>query len=113
MITTAAAWRRGDTGGQHRVVLRKHVRHRAPAGAEGFRPERPHAGEGFRQVGQRRLGKIAARKVNGKILEDYARRFGFDERIPFELPVLPSLADIPRTTWPTRPEPPPDSDTSR
>ncbi|MFH1017236.1 MAG: penicillin-binding transpeptidase domain-containing protein [Pseudomonadota bacterium] len=42
------------------------------------------------------FGKIAARNVNGGVLEDYARRFGFDDSIPFELKLAPSVAQIPK-----------------
>jgi cell division protein FtsI/penicillin-binding protein 2 len=42
------------------------------------------------------FGKIAARRVGGGLLDDFARRFGFNETIPFELGLPSSKADIPR-----------------
>lgn len=41
------------------------------------------------------FGKIAAHDLNGSLLEDYASRFGFNARIPFEVPLDESTADIP------------------
>ncbi len=42
------------------------------------------------------FGKIGVRKVKGNLLEDYAHRFGFDDSIPFELNLSPSIAYIPK-----------------
>ena len=42
------------------------------------------------------FGKIAAHDLNGPLLEDYAKRFGFNTKIPFEVPLNQSLAQIPK-----------------
>ncbi len=41
------------------------------------------------------FGRIAAQDLNGALLEDYASRFGFNVEIPFEIPLNPSVAQIP------------------
>jgi len=42
------------------------------------------------------FGKVAVNHVGGPVLEEYLAKFGFGERIPFDLPVEPSRAEVPR-----------------
>jgi cell division protein FtsI/penicillin-binding protein 2 len=42
------------------------------------------------------FGKVAVNDVGGPVLEEYLARFGFGEMIPFDLPVEPSRAQVPR-----------------
>ena len=42
------------------------------------------------------FGKVAVNHVGGPVLEEYLAKFGFGEKIPFDLPVEPSRAQVPR-----------------
>ncbi|MBP2683032.1 MAG: penicillin-binding protein [Deltaproteobacteria bacterium] len=42
------------------------------------------------------FGKVTVNDVGGPVLEEYLAKFGFGERIPFDLPVEPSQAQVPR-----------------
>lgn len=41
------------------------------------------------------MGKLALRYLNPNLLRSWAKRFGFNQSIPFDLPVQPSRASIP------------------
>jgi penicillin-binding protein A len=41
----------------------------------------------------------ASIRASADVLEDYARRFGFERSIPFDLPVVPSQIKRPTTEW--------------
>ena len=45
------------------------------------------------------FGKVAVNDVGGPVLEEYLAKFGFGERIPFDLPVEPSQAQVPREEY--------------
>ncbi|HEY5577124.1 MAG TPA: penicillin-binding transpeptidase domain-containing protein [Deferrimonas sp.] len=42
------------------------------------------------------FGKVAVNHVGGPVLEEYLAKFGFGQKIPFDLPVEPSRAEVPR-----------------
>jgi penicillin-binding protein A len=42
------------------------------------------------------FGKVAVNHVGGPVLEEYLAKFGFGERIPFDLPVETSHAQVPK-----------------
>ena len=42
------------------------------------------------------FGKVAVNHVGGPVLEEYLAKFGFGEKIPFDLPVEASRAQVPR-----------------
>ena len=42
------------------------------------------------------FGKVAVNHVGGPVLEEYLAKFGFGQTIPFDLPVEPSRAQVPR-----------------
>jgi penicillin-binding protein A len=42
------------------------------------------------------FGKVAVNDVGGPVLEEYLAKFGFGERIPFDLPVETSSAQVPK-----------------
>ncbi len=42
------------------------------------------------------FGKVAVNHVGGPVLEEYLTKFGFGQKIPFDLPVEPSRAQVPR-----------------
>ncbi|MGE5285347.1 MAG: penicillin-binding transpeptidase domain-containing protein [Actinomycetota bacterium] len=42
------------------------------------------------------FGKVAVNHVGGPVLEEYLTKFGFGQAIPFDLPVEPSRAEVPR-----------------
>jgi len=45
------------------------------------------------------FGKVAVNDVGGPVLEEYLAKFGFGERIPFDLPVESSRAQVPREEY--------------
>jgi len=45
------------------------------------------------------FGKVAVRNVGGPVLGEYLWKFGFGQPIPFDLPVEPSRADVPREEY--------------
>ena len=45
------------------------------------------------------FGKVAVNDVGGPVLEEYLAKFGFGERIPFDLPVESSQAQVPREEY--------------
>lgn len=42
------------------------------------------------------FGNVAVNRVGGPVLEEYLAKFGFGEKIPFDLPVETSLGQVPR-----------------
>lgn len=42
------------------------------------------------------FGRVAVNHVGGPVLEEYLSKFGFGQKIPFDLPVEPSQARVPR-----------------
>jgi len=45
------------------------------------------------------FGRVAVDNVGSDVLEEYMRKFGFGQRIPFELPVETSQAEVPRDEY--------------
>ncbi len=45
------------------------------------------------------FGRVAVDNVGSEALEEYMRKFGFGQRIPFELPVETSRAEVPRDEY--------------
>jgi len=45
------------------------------------------------------FGRVAVDNVGSEVLEEYMRKFGFGQRIPFELPVETSQAEVPRDEY--------------
>jgi len=45
------------------------------------------------------FGKVAVNNVGGPVLGEYLRKFGFGLAIPFDLPVEPSRAEVPREEY--------------
>jgi len=45
------------------------------------------------------FGKVAVNHVGGPVLEEYLAKFGFDQNIPFDLPVEPSRGQVPKEEY--------------
>ncbi|GAB4233733.1 MAG: hypothetical protein OHK0028_09630 [Deltaproteobacteria bacterium] len=45
------------------------------------------------------FGKVAVNYVGGPVLEEYLAKFGFGQKIPFDLPVEQSRGDVPRDEY--------------
>ncbi len=45
------------------------------------------------------IGRVAVDNVGGDVLEEYMAKFGFGQKIPFELPVETSQAEVPRDEY--------------
>ena len=45
------------------------------------------------------FGKVAVNHVGGPVLEEYLTKFGFGQKIPFDLPVEPSQGRVPRDEY--------------
>ena len=45
------------------------------------------------------FGKVAVNHVGGPVLEEYLAKFGFGQKIPFDLPVEPSWGQVPKDEY--------------
>jgi peptidoglycan glycosyltransferase len=45
------------------------------------------------------FGQVAVNNVGGPVLEEYLGKFGFGQKIPFDLPVEPSRAQVPKEEY--------------
>jgi penicillin-binding protein A len=45
------------------------------------------------------FGKVAVNHVGGPVLEEYLAKFGFGQKIPFDLPVEPSWGQVPKDDY--------------
>lgn len=45
------------------------------------------------------FGKVAVNAVGGPVLEEYLTKFGFGQKIPFDLPVEPSRGQVPKEEY--------------
>src|SRR5512135_506430 len=99
VITASAAIERGNVSPQDEISYR--------GGIYGISRRGLHAPDGrgtpsmtleeaIARSANAVFGKVAVNHVGGPVLEEYLAKFGFGERIPFDLPVEPSRAEVPR-----------------
>jgi len=99
VVTASAAIERGNVSPQDEISYR--------GGIYGISRRGIHAGDGrgipkmtleeaIARSANAVFGKVAVNHVGGPVLEEYLTKFGFGEKIPFDLPVEPSRAQVPR-----------------
>ena len=99
VITASAAIERGNVSPQDEFSYR--------GGIYGITPRGIHARDGrgipkmtleeaIARSANAVFGKVAVNHVGGLVLEEYLAKFGFGEKIPFDLPVEPSWGQVPK-----------------
>jgi peptidoglycan glycosyltransferase len=102
VVTASAAIERGNVSPEDEISYR--------GGIYGISRRGIHAGDGR---GARKMtleeaiarsanavfGKVAVNNVGGPVLGEYLAKFGFGQPIPFDLPLEPSHAEVPREEY--------------
>ena len=102
VVTASAAIERGNVSPQDEIsyrggiygISRGGLRARDGRGTPSMTLE-----EAIARSANAVFGKVAVNDVGGPVLEEYLAKFGFGERIPFDLPVEPSRAQVPREEY--------------
>ncbi|MBW1713571.1 MAG: hypothetical protein JRJ59_10525 [Deltaproteobacteria bacterium] len=99
MVTAAAAMERGGLTPNSKIPFhgRSHTLYKGQLKIPEPNPTRkPTLTESFARSFNPVFGKLANQPVAPQTLEQFARRFGFNQAIRFELPVSPSRVRVPR-----------------
>lgn len=99
MVTAAAALERGGLSPESKIPFHggSHTLYRSQLKIpEPNAPRKPTLTESFARSFNPVFGKLANKPVGPRLLERFAYRFGFNQAIRFELPVSPSLVNIPQ-----------------
>lgn len=102
VITAAAAIERGNVSPEDEIsyrggiygISRRGIREEGGRGMPKMTLE-----EAIARSANSVFGKVAVRNVGGPVLGEYLWKFGFGQPIPFDLPVEPSRADVPREEY--------------
>ncbi len=102
VITASAAIERGNVSPEDEISYRGGI---YGISRRGIREEGGHGmpkmslEEAIARSANSVFGKVAVRNVGGPVLGEYLWKFGFGQPIPFDLPVEPSRADVPREEY--------------
>ncbi|MGB7630728.1 MAG: penicillin-binding transpeptidase domain-containing protein [Candidatus Deferrimicrobium sp.] len=99
VVTASAAIERGNVSPQDEIsyrggiygITRRGIHSRDGRGIPKMTLE-----EAIARSANAVFGKVAVNHVGGPVLEEYLAKFGFGQKIPFDLPVEPSQAQVPR-----------------
>jgi peptidoglycan glycosyltransferase len=99
VITASAAIERGNVSPQDEIsyrggiygITRRGIHARDRRGTPRMTLE-----EAIARSANAVFGKVAVNLVGAPVLEEYLNKFGFGQEIPFDLPVEPSRAQVPR-----------------
>jgi len=102
VITASAAIERGNVSPEDEIsyrggiygISRRGIREEGGRGMPKMTLE-----EAIARSANSVFGKVAVRNVGGPVLGEYLWKFGFGQPIPFDLPVEPSRADVPREEY--------------
>ena len=99
VITASAAIERGNVSPQDEISYRGGIygiTRRGIHARDGRGIPKMTLEEAIARSANAVFGKVAVNDVGGPVLEEYLAKFGFGERVPFDLPVEPSRAEVPR-----------------
>jgi len=99
VITASAAIERGNVSPQDEISYRGGIygiTRRGIHARDGRGSPKMTLEEAIARSANAVFGKVAVNDVGGPVLEEYLAKFGFGERIPFDLPVETSHAQVPR-----------------
>jgi len=99
VVTASAAIERGNVSPQDEIsyrggiygITRRGIHSRDGRGIPKMTLE-----EAIARSANAVFGKVAVNHVGGPVLEEYLGKFGFGQKIPFDLPVEPSRGEVPR-----------------
>ena len=102
VITASAAIERGNVSPQDEIsyrggiygISRGGLHARGGRGTQSMTLE-----EAIARSANAVFGKVAVNDVGGPVLEEYLAKFGFGQRIPFDLPVETSRGEVPREEY--------------
>ena len=99
VITASAAIERGNVSPQDEISYRGgiyRITRRGIHARDGRGIPKMTLEEAIARSANSVFGKVAVNDVGGPVLEEYLAKFGFGEKIPFDLPVEASHAQVPR-----------------
>lgn len=99
VVTASAAIERGNVSPQDEISYRGGIygiTRRGIHARDGRGTPKMTLEEAIARSANAVFGKVAVNHVGGPVLEEYLTRFGFGEKIPFDLPVEPSRAQVPK-----------------
>jgi len=102
VITASAAIERGKVSPEEEISYRGGIYGISRGGIharDGRGVPRMTLEEAIARSANSVFGKVAVNNVGGPVLEEYLGKFGFGQRIPFDLPVEPSRGDVPRKEY--------------
>jgi len=99
VVTASAAIERGKVSPQDEISYRGGIYGITRRGIhvpDGKSTPRMTLEEAIARSANAVFGKVAVNNVGGAVLEEYLAKFGFGQKIPFDLPVEPSRGQVPR-----------------
>ena len=99
VVTASAAIERGKVSPQDEISYRGGIYGITRGGIhapDGKRTPKMTLEEAIARSANAVFGKVAVNYVGGAVLEEYLAKFGFGQKIPFELPVESSRGQVPR-----------------
>jgi len=99
VVTASAAIERGNVSPQDEISYRGGIygiTRRGIHARDGRGSQKMTLEEAIARSANAVFGKVAVNDVGGPVLEEYLAKFGFGERIPFDLPVETSHGQVPR-----------------
>jgi peptidoglycan glycosyltransferase len=99
VITASAAIERGNVSPQDEISYRGGIygiTRRGIHARDGRGTPKMTLEEAIARSANAVFGKVAVNDVGGPVLEEYLAKFGFGEKIPFDLPVETSHGQVPR-----------------
>ena len=99
VVTASAAIERGNVSPQDEISYRGGIygiTRRGIHARDGRGIPKMTLEEAIARSANAVFGKVAVNHVGGPVLEEYLTKFGFGEKIPFDLPVEPSWGQVPK-----------------
>ncbi len=102
VITASAAIERGNVSPDDEISYRGGIyaiSRRGIHSGEGRGARRMSLEEAIARSANAVFGKVAVNNVGGPVLGEYLGKFGFGQPVPFDLPLEPSRAEVPREEY--------------
>jgi len=99
VVTASAAIERGNVSPQDEISYRGGIYGITRGGIharDGRGTPKMTLEEAIARSANAVFGKVAVNHVGGPVLQEYLAKFGFDQKIPFDLPVEPSRGQVPK-----------------
>ena len=102
VVTASAAIERGNVSPQDEISYRGGIygiSRRGLHARDGRGIPKMTLEEAIARSANAVFGKVAVNAVGGPVLEEYLTKFGFGQKIPFDLPVEPSRGQVPKEEY--------------